>query len=54
MLTLANGKCVIRLANLDLADQEQCDNENAMGRLILKDKEDWKSFQDWILNYPRG
>jgi hypothetical protein len=53
MLTLEDRNCVIRLAKLDLADQEQCDDENAVDRLILKDKEDWESFKDWILNYPR-
>ena len=53
MLTLEDRNCVIRLAKLDLADQEQCDHENAVDRLILKDKEDWESFKDWILNYPR-
>jgi len=52
-LTEVDGKCVIRLIDLGNANLEQYDEEDKILKDIAKDKEDWRHFKEWLLNYPR-
>jgi hypothetical protein len=53
MLTEVNGRCVIRLVDLGYSMLEQYDDNDIIDRCLVKDKEDWSDFKEWILNYPR-
>jgi hypothetical protein len=53
MLTESNGTCVIRLVDLGCSMLEQYDENDLIEGYIVNDKDDWKDFKDWILNYPR-
>lgn len=53
MLTEVDGKCVIRLVDLGCPMLEQHDEHDLIDGYIINDKDDWREFKDWILNYPR-
>jgi hypothetical protein len=53
VLTKVNNQCVIRLIDIGTANLEQYDEDDEIEEHIDKDREDWQSYKDWILNYPR-
>ena len=53
VLTKVNNQCVIRLIDIGTANLEQYDEDDEIEEHIDKDKGDWQSYKDWILNYPR-
>jgi hypothetical protein len=53
MLTEVSGHCVIRLVDLGYSMLEQYDDNDIIDSCLVKDKEDWNDFKEWLLNYPR-
>lgn len=53
VLTKVNNQCVIRLIDIGTANLEQYDEDDEIQEHIDKDRGDWQSYKDWILNYPR-
>lgn len=53
VLTKVNNQCVIRLIDIGTANLEQYDEDDEIKEHIDKDRGDWQSYKDWILNYPR-
>lgn len=53
MLTKGDVGCVIKLVDTGFSALEQYDEDDCIDTWIAKDKEDWRLFKDWILNYPR-
>ena len=53
VLTKVNNQCVIRLIDIGTANLEQYDEDDEIEEHIDKDRGDWQSYKDWILNYPR-
>jgi hypothetical protein len=53
IFTEVEGQCVIRLIDLGYSMLEQYDDNDIIDRCLIKDREDWEDFKEWILNYPR-
>lgn len=53
VLTKVNNQCVIRLIDIGTANLEQYDEDDEIEEHIDKDRGDWQSYKNWILNYPR-
>lgn len=45
--------CTIRLVDTGFSQLEQYNEYDDIDIWIAKDKEEWRLFKDWILNYPR-
>ena len=52
-LTEEQGKCVIRLVDCGCSMIKEYDDLGIINTWIAKDREEWRLFKQWILNYPR-
>ena len=48
------SQCVIRLVDTGFSALEQYDLDECIDVWIAKDKEDWRLFKEWVLNYSRN